>query len=299
MTLKQLEYFSQVYEHGNLTKASQSLYISQQALSRILSSLEQELGNKLFDRTHKGLQPTALGRELYAAAQPVLQENTRLNEHIGEFIRSASGHLNIGLAAGARYLNTRHLWSEFQRQYPKVSISVEEISYLNGEAQLKSRNLDLLTFSDYQAGEDYIQRDLKTWNRALIVPEGHSLYHCDHPSLSDLKGERIFFCANPMVYQNLLQVCSQNHCQPEEIIRVSDTLYMYEACQTEKCIGITIEGYFSNIFLPMFGDLRLLPFPEGLLPYTVTAIYRRSHPMAKILSALADAMKVWLKNPLN
>lgn len=146
MTLKQLEYFSQVYEHGNLTKASQSLYISQQALSRILSSLERELGNKLFDRTHKGLQPTALGRELYAAAQPVLQENTRLNEHIREFIRSASGHLNIGLAAGARYLNKRHLWSEFQRQYPKVSISVEEISYLNGEAQLKSRNLDLLRF---------------------------------------------------------------------------------------------------------------------------------------------------------
>ena len=57
MTFRQLKYFSTIYECKSLAKASQKLYISQQGLSRILSSLESEVG-PLFTRLHHGLEAT-------------------------------------------------------------------------------------------------------------------------------------------------------------------------------------------------------------------------------------------------
>ena len=50
MTIRQLQYFAKIYECGSLLKASELLYISQQALSRSLSTLEQEIGMPLFYR---------------------------------------------------------------------------------------------------------------------------------------------------------------------------------------------------------------------------------------------------------
>ena len=53
MNIRQLEYFVKVYESGSFFKAADSLFISQQALSRALATLEQELNAQLFYRNHK------------------------------------------------------------------------------------------------------------------------------------------------------------------------------------------------------------------------------------------------------
>ena len=74
MNIRQLEYFVKVYESGSFFKAADSLFISQQALSRALATLEQELNAQLFYRNHKGVIPTPLGQELYVSCQPALRE---------------------------------------------------------------------------------------------------------------------------------------------------------------------------------------------------------------------------------
>lgn len=299
MTFKQLSYFTTIYEKGSISGAAETLYISQQALCRILGALENEFGRPLFTRSRSGVCPTELGTELYRSSQPVLKEMTALEQHIQAFIRSDSKRLNIGLAAGFRYLspsNARSLWSAFGSKYPQVLVQARETQYIDGLARLKDQDLDFLTLSDYNAEEGYLQFPLKTWERVLIVPEGHPLYDRDFVELSDLKGERVAFSANPFVYQIFLAQCEGAHCQPAEILRVSDTLYMYEACQSDGCIGITINSYFSDAFLPQFPCLKIVHFREEFLPYTVSAIFRRDHPMKRVLTELTHMMKLFLKN---
>lgn len=295
MTIKQLLYFTKTCECGNMLGAAELLYISQQALSRSLSTLEQELGVVLLLRSHKGVEPTAIGEELYHRALPILKEMDQLKRHMEDLSRINSGQLRIGLAAGTRYLNSRRIWREFQNQNSGVSIQSKEYPYLSGLDQLKYDQLDLLTFSDYDAGEEYVQYELRTWNRAFLVPKGHPRSNEPYAKPEFFKDENLVFCANPMVHQRFLQYCSAHDCMPADIVLVSDTLYMYENCQRESCLGITIQKYFSEHFLPQFPDLKTLPFQEEFLPYTVSAIFKRNHPQAGTLHKLSEFLKASLQ----
>ena len=58
MELKQLEFFIAACECGSLSRAAEKLYTSQPNVSKVIRSLEDELGSSLFDRTSKGLKLT-------------------------------------------------------------------------------------------------------------------------------------------------------------------------------------------------------------------------------------------------
>lgn len=61
MEIRKLECFLKVCETGSISGASEQLYISQQGISRIISSLEKELGTVLFIRSRQGVSLTADG----------------------------------------------------------------------------------------------------------------------------------------------------------------------------------------------------------------------------------------------
>lgn len=293
MTFRQLKYFSVIYECKSLARASQKLYISQQGLSRILGSLESEIG-PLFVRLHNGLAPTPFGSMVYEACQPVLAEMNRLEKSIVDFSRQVSQQLGIGLVGGTRYLNAismRSIWQGMQTRYPHVQLQAQELSYADGLRLLTEEKMDLVTYSDYKAGAGYTQIPLRTWERVLLVPQGHPLYGETQVSPGVMKNEHIILYMNSHAYQHFLEYCKKNDCLPAEIVRLSDTLYMYDACQKECCLGLTIHDYYTTPLLPQFSALRTIPFTENFLPYTVSALFRAHHPMANVLADLSNELK--------
>lgn len=79
MTLQQLRYVLTICDTGSLSRASERLYVAQPSLSSALSSLEDELGIRIFRRTARGVTPTPQGsdflsraRELYAGYQDLM-----------------------------------------------------------------------------------------------------------------------------------------------------------------------------------------------------------------------------------
>ena len=56
--------FYTVAKCGSLTKAASELYISQPAVSQSIKQLETQLGVRLFNRTHRGMELSALGGKL-------------------------------------------------------------------------------------------------------------------------------------------------------------------------------------------------------------------------------------------
>lgn len=296
MTFRQLKYFSTIYECKSLASASQKLYISQQGLSRILCALESEVGT-LFIRQHYGLTPTPLGTALYSDCQPVLREMALLEQKLAETSSPEVMQLNIALVGGTRYLNTinlRQIWQQnFQPHYPKIRFNVKEMTYAQGLEFFTSSCFDMITYSDYSAKKGFCQVDLNTWERVLLVPKGHPLYGQERVSPQALKGERLLLYTNMHARDKLLQYCKANNCQPAETINLSDTLYMYDTCQKQGCLGLTIANYYA-IVLPQFPDLREIRFTENFLPYTVSAIFRADHPATDTLRLLANSLKSFL-----
>ena len=299
MTFRQLKYFSTIYECSSIAKASQKLYISQQGLSRILGALEAEVG-VLFDRLHHGLDPTPLGTMLYDACQPVLREMSELEKAVSDFSQLVPKRIRIGLVGGTRYLNminVRQMWQQrFQSKHPTTQFEAEELPYVQGLELFNENKVDMITYSDYEAPNDCTQIDLKTWERVLLVPEGHRLYHESRVSPQMLKGEYLLVYTNIHAQQSLLKYCEKNSCLPSDTVYLSDTLYLYDTCQRERCLGLTIDEYYTSSLLPQFPQLKAIPFTENFLPYTVSAMFRSDHPMAKVLAAISDELRVFL-NP--
>jgi DNA-binding transcriptional LysR family regulator len=74
MTLHQLKIFDCVVRLLNITKASESLHISQPSVSQQLKLLEAEFGRKFFARVNYGVELTRDGREFFDAIRPILEQ---------------------------------------------------------------------------------------------------------------------------------------------------------------------------------------------------------------------------------
>ena len=68
--LRDIEYFSEVAERGNVGRAAEALGLSQPALSKSLRRLENSMQAKLVKRLSRGIELTAAGKELYLHVPP-------------------------------------------------------------------------------------------------------------------------------------------------------------------------------------------------------------------------------------
>ncbi len=80
MTLQQLKYAVAVAECGNVTAASQRMFISQPSLTNAVHELEKEIGITIFSRTNKGVVVTNEGDEFLGYARQVLEQTSLLEE---------------------------------------------------------------------------------------------------------------------------------------------------------------------------------------------------------------------------
>ena len=74
MTIRQMELFVQVYELRNLTRAAESLYMTQSAATQNLKKTEEELGLRLFERSNRQVVPTQAGDRFYQHARKIITE---------------------------------------------------------------------------------------------------------------------------------------------------------------------------------------------------------------------------------
>lgn len=78
MNINQVKYFVTVYEQGSISTAARGHNVSAQAASKAISDLEREYGQKLFDRTNSGVNPTVQGRAFYQKAKVAARAYTDL-----------------------------------------------------------------------------------------------------------------------------------------------------------------------------------------------------------------------------
>ena len=104
MDLKRLEYFCAIIEKGQISKAAQSLHISQPPLSMRLKELEDELGVTLIHRQGKAWQVTPEGRMLYRKAQFILSYMEGVKNDIASIAGELHGRIKFGVCPPCRQM---------------------------------------------------------------------------------------------------------------------------------------------------------------------------------------------------
>ena len=127
MTLQQLEYVLAVSRFGHFAQAADHCGVTQPTLSAMIQKLETELGIRIFDRSKKPIQPTALGEEVIHHAQTILQQANLLRATIDEGKKAMQGKFSIGMVSTvAPYLMPLFL-PRLLKEYPQIDVHISEM----------------------------------------------------------------------------------------------------------------------------------------------------------------------------
>lgn len=138
MELIQLLYFMEVAKYENMTLAANKNHISQQALSKSIRKLEQELGAELFDRRNRRLSLNASGRLALDQIQDIFTSIETLKKTIGRI--SSPQELVIGSSS---LISIRTLILNFNNAYPNFLISTNSIPEDHLFEKLQRRQIDV------------------------------------------------------------------------------------------------------------------------------------------------------------
>jgi DNA-binding transcriptional LysR family regulator len=121
---RQIQYFACLFEEGSVTRAARRLRIVQPALSMQIAKLEMAVGQKLFERSSRGMMPTSAARTMYRLYLPVLRDFAHAGEQMSRPEGTMSGRVRIGLIASVTNSVLSETLVAFSARYPDVEISV-------------------------------------------------------------------------------------------------------------------------------------------------------------------------------
>jgi len=126
MDLRQLEYFVAVAERGSISRAAAALHLAQPSVSKQLAQLEQGLGQRLLERTGRGVTPTEAGHVLLAHARTMLNAAAQARLEITDMCAEPTGKVVVGLPNRVALGLCVPLIEQFRQHLPRAMISVVE-----------------------------------------------------------------------------------------------------------------------------------------------------------------------------
>lgn len=192
MNLQHLEYFKVIAETKNFTIASNILSVTQPALSKAISKLEEELEVSLFEREGRNIKITKFGEVFLKYADSALIEIKRGKEKIqamkdnnDHVISIASTHC-IG-ATFIPFLVSSFFHDNLEARFNIINQSTEEIL-----KDLKYGRVDFGFFDEIEKLKEFPKIEwmlVKKVEYVLIVPKNHRLASKEEVCLEDLKDE--------------------------------------------------------------------------------------------------------------
>ena len=143
VTLRQLQIFEAVVRLGGYTRAAEALYLTQPTVSMQVKKLSEALGQPLIEQAGRQIHPTAAGRDVYDAAQDILDRMVVLGDATSELEGVVKGELRIAVITTAKYFMP-HLLGAFITQYPQVKPQLTVTNRAKVLERLKTNEDDLL-----------------------------------------------------------------------------------------------------------------------------------------------------------
>ena len=163
--------FYMVAKYKNISKAADALFISQPAISKSLSRLEENLGCTLFSRTSRGVSLTADGEILYERIREAFAAIEAGEEELRHRTELGIGQLRIGVSTTlCKYILLPYL-QNFIRQHPHIRITIECQSTLHTVELLESGQNNTQSYLDNLSIREHTDSDLFLSATLMLLDE--------------------------------------------------------------------------------------------------------------------------------
>ncbi|CAL9331356.1 HTH-type transcriptional regulator CynR [Streptomyces sp. enrichment culture] len=193
MELRQLEYFLAVVEERSFTRAAARLHVAQPGVSAHIRRLEQELGQRLLDRSGPGVRPTQAGAVFLPYVRSALAAVSGGRVALDELAGLVRGRLSAGIVTSCSSVPVADLLADFHLHYPEVEIQLSETSSDRLAAGLRAGELDVaLIGMGSQAPQGLHHRVVVDEPVVAAVPPEDPLAAGDSVTLAEL-------CERPLI----------------------------------------------------------------------------------------------------
>ncbi len=244
MELKQLRVLRAVGESGSFSVAADRLDYTQPAVSKIVASLERELGTALVDRGIRPLRLTEAGSALAQRAAVAFEQIAAAELEVEAIANLSAGSLRVGTFSSAGAAMVVDALRALRESHPGVDVSITEIGMPSAVTRsLRRGDLDLGVSFDYPEIGDTFGDDLALVRLLddpfdVVVPRGHRLEREQKIRFADLGGENWLvgdFEADSPSFRMIDRRCHEAGFDPKVAYRIND-------CQMAQALVAAGEG---------------------------------------------------------
>ncbi|MCX7615003.1 MAG: LysR family transcriptional regulator [Clostridiales bacterium] len=189
MSLNKYQILSTVVKTGSLTKAAETLYITQSAVSHAIAGLEEEMGFPLLNRNRNGVSLTKNGETVLKHVQEILQCNERLEQKVAMINGLEIGTVNVGTFTSVSTQWLPYIFDIFSKLYPKIEVNMFEGDYDELNQMLESRLIDF-TFLSASVAAGFETIFLKDDEILCIMSDNHPLASRKSLTFEDIKDQQ-------------------------------------------------------------------------------------------------------------
>ncbi len=297
MKIEHLRYFQCFANAKSINQAAKELYVSQQHLNRILTSLENELHVTLFTRSKRGMTLTEDGKKFAKYASKILTEYSAMQNYF--FMRRTEDKALAEQSVSGRCIlyippfisvHLSDLISKFKEVAPDITLTCIEDSRQISEDSLTS---DHLHFLGYYI-EDAILEKLK--DKLNIIPIVQSRTYLCVNKTSPVATYKDIDAEEGMAMVNTVSPISpMDTYQSDKLVFTSSNVYQHLDSVVQNDTVCTMPDILLPKLKPMYPDVAMIPFRDT--PGTPCSIvYPSTYVLSEADEVLISFLKAYFQN---
>ncbi|MFT7561557.1 MAG: DNA-binding transcriptional LysR family regulator [Flavobacteriales bacterium] len=286
MDTESLQAFVAVARNGSFSIAAQTLFLTQPAISKRVSKLEERLNHRLFDRLGRSLHLTEAGQALLPKAEAIIKELKDTERHIQELSGEIVGTLRV---ATSHHIGLHHLppiLREFASKHANVNLQFEFLDSEQASKKVISGDCELAVVTlapkiEYPLTSERLWQD----KLAVVVGKNHTFASRKNISLAELSQEAaILPDLNTFTGRMILTRFEAAGCT----IKVNMATNYLETIKMMVSVGL---GWSVLPISLIDHQMVALPLKEAQFDRELGAIYHQKRSLSNAASAFFDILR--------
>jgi DNA-binding transcriptional LysR family regulator len=288
MQLQDLAAFVTVASERSFSAAARRLHRTQPAISQAVRRLEDELGEKLFDRSSRDGALTEAGRLLQDYAQRLLGLATEARSAVEELQQVRRGRVIVGANEAAVHSVLPHI-ARFAERHPGVAIEVRRMASRHVAAAVLDRSVDFGVLTFQPADRGIQSAPLGTDELVLLISPRHPLAGRRRTTLEEIGRQVVIAHNDPSPTRDRVLRAYERRRAP---INIQISLPSLDAIKraVEMGIGVALLPRRCAIMEIARGHLLAVKVSELAASRQVRLVYRRSGERSRAAEAFLQVV---------
>ena len=223
MNLRQLQSFVHVAEQGSLARAAAATDLAESLISRHVAALESAWGDRLFERTGRGMALSEFGRRMLPEARAALEQVARLHAMARESAGVPTGTVHVGVLPSLASQLLPLLFADLRVHAPGVTLHAAEGFSGSLDEQLANGRLDIAVINRYGPAAARGEEVLGTADTYLVGKAGSAPLRHRAVQFKALAGVPLVLPATPNGLRSTLDQLARRHNVQLDVVMEVDS----------------------------------------------------------------------------